>query len=102
MVPMGEELGLAQGAAVEFLMGSINQLEDDLVNLQKDEDEKGYRMAMLKGGCEEEPEKVLETRTVPQQKKKKKKKKTRPGKLEGGHDRRVQRLGEWNEGGETG
>ena len=67
VVPMGEELGFAHGAAVEFLMGGINQLEDDLGNLQKDEGEKGYRMALLKGGCEEEPEKVLQTRTVPLQ-----------------------------------
>ena len=48
-------------------MGGINQLEDDLGNLQKDEGEKGYRMGLLKGGCEEEPEKVLQTRTVPLQ-----------------------------------
>ena len=64
---MDEITGNGQGAAMEFLLGGNNQLEDDLVIMQDRENKDFHKLAGLQGADGEEPAKVLQTYTVPLQ-----------------------------------
>ena len=66
-IPTDETTENGQGAAMEFLLGGINQLEDDLVIMQHQENKNFHKLAGLQGGDGEKPAKVLQTYMVPLQ-----------------------------------